>query len=162
MEKFHKHKCTRLRLLINSGHARFKELRLLERVIDSKKYGYLIAAEYMIDDGGYYGQTGDALFFDGTTLWVVECKLIKTTIHDKFKVSRREKVKEQALTCSRRIKSWIEHLGKLDDWLFPISICDVVGVALTDEGEDLYSPIKNSNQDFDMDFFEEYVNYFLA
>ena len=162
LEKYHKHKCTRLKQLINSGHARFRELCLLEKIVESKKYGYLIATEYMIDDGSYYGQTGDALFYDGTTIWVVECKLIKTTMHDKFKISRREKVHDQAISCARRIKSWLEHLGKLDDWLFPISACDVIGVTLTDEGEEFYTTKKNSNQHFDVEFFQEYVNYFLS
>ena len=160
LELFHKRKCLRLLQLIRTNQARFKELMLLSNIVESGQYGYLIAVEYVIDDGSFYGQTGDALFYDGTTIRAVECKLVQQT-HEIFRVSRKTKVKDQANVCARRIQSWLQHLGYLDNWLSPLSSCEVVGVALTDEETDFLNiyPIKKTRAtttQYSIEFLEEF------
>ena len=163
LEKCHEIKYNRLKNLLRSEQIRFREMVLLKNVIESRKYGYLVAIEYLIDDGSYCGQTGDALFYDGNTIYAVECKLIQTTTHDLFKSSRRDKVYDQALVCARRIKSWLHHLGSVDERIMVLNDCNVLGIALTDEGE-----FQIKKKDFklevlscvSLDFLKEYEHYF--
>ena len=165
LDMFHKKKCIRLNQLIRSEQIRFREMYLLQHIVESERFGCLVAVEYIIDDGSYFGQTGDALFYDGDIFRVVECKLVKAT-HEIFRLSRRQKVKEQAETCVKRIKSWLQHLGSLDDWMKPLSMCKVIPITLTDEDEDVfhkripYEQMGSDDEISETSFLEEYYNYF--
>ena len=101
----------RLYKMIKSDVPRSKELALLHNIVNSHTFGYLIALEYKIDDGGDQ-QHGDALFFSVIDtrycITIVECKIIKPNNNSVRTIqARRRKVEEQAITCVRRLRSWI-------------------------------------------------------
>lgn len=135
LDTLHCIKYKRFCRFIKKDEVRSKEFYLLQNIIISKKYGYLIAIEYKIDDGSFYDQCGDALFYDGDTITVVESKIIKQSLHNIFKISRREKVTEQAMKCSKRIASWIKHLCNHDKLMLPLKTCEIRAVIITDEEE---------------------------
>lgn len=71
---------------------------------------YMLAVEYLFDDGGFSQGHGDVLFWreDGT-LVVVECKVVRGD------GGRLSKVHQQANTYSRRLRSWIRHLCREEE-----------------------------------------------
>lgn len=135
LEKLHAIKYKRFCKFIKKDIIRSKEFYLLENIIIGKKYGYLISLEYKIDDGSFYDQCGDALFYDGEFITIVESKIIKPSLHDIFKISRREKVNEQALKCAKRVGSWITHLCNYDRLMIPLNSCKIRAIIITDEEE---------------------------
>jgi len=135
LETLHCIKFKRFCKFIKKDEVRSKEFYLLQNIILQKKYGYLISVEYKIDDGSFYDQCGDALFYDGNSITIVESKIIKPSLHDIFKISRREKVTEQAIKCSKRISSWIKHLCNHDRLMLPLNLCKIRAVIITDEEE---------------------------
>ena len=72
------------------------------------KRTYLIAVEYDIDDGGREQGRGDALLYDGETLYVVECKYVLR--NPSFTLKRKHDVQIQSKKYATRLKSWIDHL----------------------------------------------------
>ena len=100
---------SRLKQLIRTrGEA---EHVLLDRLVDSKPFPYLLAVEYSFDDGSRRQGVGDALYFDGDhTMFALECKRVKNMRE------RMIHVQQQAVKYAKWVDSWMTHLCTINDW----------------------------------------------
>ena len=97
----------RLDSLISLDERRASEYKLLKHYILTKAKKeeprrFLIAVEYEFDDGRPEQGCGDAIMFDGTSLYVIEAKITKG---DK---KREEYVRRQVDRYTERLSSWLE------------------------------------------------------
>jgi hypothetical protein len=113
------------------------EYELLLKYVLNHKARYLIAVEYIFDDGLSSRGRGDALFFDGKTFQVVEVKSILNNLA--FRSKRRAKVVKQALDYSKRLRLWLQYLSRMDSRLLELASCEVTSAILTDESKKVVS-----------------------
>jgi len=100
---------------------------------------YLIAVEYIIDDGGREQGKGDVLLYDGETLYVVECKC---TCKNPFYTQKRENdVRMQANKYVDRLTSWIKHLKHIDTTMTKPNT--IIGAVLTEKSKKLVTSCSN-------------------
>ena len=107
----------RLKNLIEKDETRKDEYMLIRNAclglhLNGKRT-YLIAVEYDIDDGGRHQGRGDALLYDGETLYVLECKFVLR--NPGYTLKREHDVQIQAKQYATRLRSWINHLLQFDE-----------------------------------------------
>lgn len=111
------------------------EYELLLKYVLNHKAKYLIAVEYIFDDGLENTGRGDALFFDGKTFQVVEVKcVLKNNVYTS---ERKANVVKQATKHTKRLRLWLQYLSGMDPRLIELASCDIVSAILTDESKKL-------------------------
>ncbi len=130
LAKIHNACFYRLEKLIELEHNSSDKYKLLMRFVRAQKgknpKNYLIAINYVFDDGARVQSHGDALFFDGETLYVVECKRDVTT-------RRMNNVREKSRKNYSRIISYLTHLCNVDEKLHIFMKNEILAAVLTDD-----------------------------
>ena len=129
LARLHNATHTRLSALASAGEgdARTREYRLLLRFFEAEKdrrrsgsvgdYSFrrlfLVAIEYVFDDGAKLQGHGDAIVIDEASdnMYVIECKLLLSTGNVFDRLAR---VRAQADKYASRVGSWITHLRRVD------------------------------------------------
>lgn len=129
LRRIHNSNYHRLEKLIEADTKRAVEYQLLKRhILNSPSTKWLIAVEYEIDDGGRMQGHGDAVFYDGSTMYVVECK----RTDGPYCTKREMAVRRQAIKYVSRIKSWLVHLGQTDPPMAKMGMSVVPGIVIDD------------------------------
>ena len=125
LDRLHCRNVSRLNALrtssATSGDPRVLEYNALRHLIKQKHHTspssrlFLVAVEYVLDDGCFKRANGDAplvLSHAINTLFVVETKIIKAPA----KTGNAKVLKDiqQATMCASRLSSWIQHLINID------------------------------------------------
>ena len=124
LDRLHCRNVSRLNALrtssATSGDPRVLEYNALHHLIKQKHHTspssrlFLVAVEYVFDDGCFKRANGDALVFSHAinTLFVVETKILKAPA--KTGNAKVLKAIQQATMCASRLSSWLPHLINID------------------------------------------------
>jgi hypothetical protein len=129
LPRIHHQNFNRLKALISSDALRSDEYMILRHFILHKSKNtsprpYLIAVEYTFDDGGRDNLKGDAIMFDGNTIYIIECKITRGY------QNRENQVISQAMRYMNKFVSWMKYLAETDDKMKCFN--KVVAVVLKD------------------------------
>lgn len=112
--EMHKRNMSLLQGWILNGRRNSPEYSILLEFCQKTSLYYLIGVEYVFDDGSCIGGRGDALFTDGSILYITECKrVVGKNTGVKYDL-RIQEAKDQANKYANQVWSWLHHLYKID------------------------------------------------
>jgi hypothetical protein len=130
--KIHHKNLKRLEKIIDLNNSYHREATLMRKFVITYSHMKILAIEYSIDDGLHNRQqNGDIIMLEENTMYIVECKSIKAL------EERRQKVKEQATICAKRITSWIQHLSIFDDKFVILKNWNIIPAIFTEEDSNM-------------------------
>jgi len=128
IEKIARKNISRLHKLITLQNSYYKEAMLMQKLGGLYSDMHLLAFEYNIDDGGLNKQQhGDVILYTPDKFYIIECKSINNI------EERRQKVMQQAITCTKRVKSWIHHIASYDPNFQFMNKCEFIPAIFTEE-----------------------------